>query len=209
MRTTRLTEAEASAAIESTAFGALGAELRRAEADGYDVDRLLPALVASRPLDDAGDIAAVLHERVIRALERANGAGRVRQPAMPIAGLITPVLGPMDDDTRKALRERAVLIEQRADALVASAAWVVELGTEPADSQLAGLWRREARTVAAYRDKYGITETSVLGLVGDDGRQRDDSARARTAILRAQQLAARGAEPEMRLRAVEASALSL
>ena len=177
VRATRLTEAEASAAIESTAFGVLGAELRRAEADGYDVERLLPALVASRPLDDAGDVAAVLHERVIRALERANGAGRVRQPAMPIAGLITPALGPMDDDMRKALRERAALIEQRADALVAeavaaSAAWVTELGTEPADPQLAALWRREARTVAAYRDTYGITETSTLGLVGDDARQR-------------------------------------
>ena len=113
VRATRLTEAEADAAIGSTAFGVLGAELRRAEADGYDTERLLHALVASRPLDDAEDVAAVLHERVIRALARANGAGRVRQPAAPIAGLITPALGTMDDDMRAALRERAALIEQR------------------------------------------------------------------------------------------------
>ncbi len=214
LRATQVPEAEADAAIGSTAFGALGAELRRAEAGGYDADRLLRALVTSRPLDDADDLAAVLHERVIRALTRTNGAGRVRQPATPIAGLITPALGTMDEDMRTALRERAALIEQRADALVAeavgaSAAWVVELGTEPVDPQLAALWRREARTVAAYRDTYGITEASTLGLVGDDARQRADAARAHDAILRAQQLVARAAEPDSTARAVGMSALRL
>ncbi|MGB4776903.1 hypothetical protein, partial [Microbacterium sp.] len=69
-------------------------------------------------------------------------------------------------------------------------------GTEPADPQLAALWRREARTVAAYRDTYGIDETSTLGLIGDDARQRADAAQARASILRAQQIAARAAEPE-------------
>ena len=211
VRATQLTEAEADAAIGSTAFGVLGAELRRAEADGYDTERLLRALVASRPLDDAGDVAAVLHERVIRALGRADGAGRVRQAATPIAGLITPALGTMDDDMRAALRERAALIEQRADALVAevvgaSEAWAAELGPEPADPQLAAIWRREARTVAAYRDTYGITETSAVGVIGDDVRQRTDAARARAAILRAQQLAARAAEPESTVSAVGVSA---
>ncbi len=201
IRATRLTQTEADAAVASTAFGVLAAELRRAEADGYDAERLLGALVASRPLDDAGDIAAVLHERVIRALARANGAGRVSQPATPIAGLLTPALGPMRDDERTALRERAVLIEQRADALVAeavgsAAAWIAGLGTEPADPQLAALWRREACTVAAYRDTYGINESSTLGLIGDDARQRADAARARASVLRAQQLAARAAELE-------------
>lgn len=201
IRATRLTQAEADAALASTAFGVLAAELRRAEADGYDAERLLTALVASRRLDDAGDIAAVLHERVIRALARANGAGRVRQPATPIAGLIAPALGSMGDDERTALRERAAFIEQRADALVSeavgsSAAWIAVLGTEPGDPQLAALWRREARTVAAYRDRYGITDDSPLGPIGDDARQREDAARARVSILRAQQLAARTADPE-------------
>ncbi len=147
----------------------------------------------------------MLHERVLRALDRANGAGRVRQPATPIAGLMTPALGPMAGDMRTALRERAALIEQRADALAAEAiasseAWVAELGTAPADSQIAAVWRREARTVAAYRDKYGVTETNALGTLGDDARQREEAERARTAILRAQQLAARTVETELRAR---------
>ncbi len=84
--------------------------------------------------------------------------------------------------------------------------WAAELGPEPADPQLAAIWRREARTVAAYRDTYGITETSALGLIGDDARQRADAARARAAILRAQQLAARAAEPESTVSAVGISA---
>lgn len=149
----------------------------------------------------AGDLSAVLHEQVIRAPARANGSGRVRQPATPIAGLITPALGPMGGDERTALRERAALTEQRADAFVAeaiesSAAWIVELGTEPADPQLAALWRREVRTVAAYRDIYAISGTSTLGLIGGNARQRADAARARASILRAQQLAALAADSE-------------
>ena len=66
---------------------------------------------------------------------------------------------------------------------------------EPSDPQLAALWRREARTVAAYRDKYGIAVARGLGLVGDDASQRADAALARAATLRAQQLAVRAAEP--------------
>lgn len=43
-----LAEDDAEAAIGSDAFGALGAELRRAVADGYDVKRLLPGLLWRR-----------------------------------------------------------------------------------------------------------------------------------------------------------------
>lgn len=77
---------------------------------------------------------------------------------------------------------------------------------EPSDPQLAAIWRREARTVAAYRDAYGVIENGVLGLIGDDVRQRADTARARAAIHRAQQLAARAAEPEPTVSAVGVSA---
>ena len=82
------------------------------------------------------------------------------------------------------------------EAVESSGEWISGLGMEPSDPQLAALWRREARTVAAYRDKYGIAVARGLGLVGDDASQRADAARARAATLRAQQLAARAAEPE-------------
>lgn len=195
-----LSTEEVDAATASTAFSALGAELRRAEADGYDVDRLLPRLVAARGVADADDIAAVLHERVARATD-ARGVGRVRKPLPPIAGLITPAIGPMADDMRAALRERRALIEERANALVdeavrGGAAWLAELGGEPSGPQHAQEWRREARVVAAYRDRYGIADESALGSTAPTATQRGDTSKASEALIRARQLAADTAEWE-------------
>ncbi|WP_394771527.1 AAA family ATPase, partial [Lacisediminihabitans sp.] len=196
-----LSAGEADAATASTAFGALGAELRRAEADGYDVDRLLPRLVAARGIADADDIAAVLHERVARAISQSQGEGRVRRPLPPIAGLIMPAIGPMADDMRAALRERRALIERRANALVddavrGGAAWLAELGGEPGDPQRAQEWRREARFIAAYRDRYGIADGSALGSTATTAAQQSDASKARAALVHAHQLAADNAEWE-------------
>ncbi len=210
-----LSGGEVDAATASTAFGALGAELRRAEADGYDVERLLPRLVAARGLADADDIAAVLHKRVARAISQSRGGGRVRKPLPPIAGLITPVVGTMADDLRAALRERRALIEQRANALVddavrGGASWLVELGGEPSDPQRAQEWRREARVVAAYRDRYGIADGSALGSEATTSAQPGDTSKAREALIRARQLAADTAERESQtLTTAKATAPSL
>ncbi|WP_166880658.1 MobF family relaxase [Salinibacterium sp. ZJ450] len=184
---------EAAAAIASTAFSALGAELRRAEADGYDVDRLLPRLAAARGVSAADDIAAVLHERVARAISDARGAGRVRKPLRPIAGLITPAVGPMAGDMHIALCERRDLIEQRADALVdeavrGGAPWLSELGGAPNDPQHAQEWRREVRIVAAYRDRHGIADESALGNAVTTA-QRGDMICVRAALERARRVA--------------------
>ncbi|MGN6162308.1 MAG: hypothetical protein ACTHOG_11485, partial [Marmoricola sp.] len=54
----------------SPAFGALTAELRRAEANQHDVETLLLRLVQARDFGDADDIAAVLHYRLTRATAR-------------------------------------------------------------------------------------------------------------------------------------------
>ena len=206
---------EADAATASTAFGALGAELRRAEADGYDAERLLPRLVATRGLADAEDIAAVLHERVALAISQSRGGGRVRKPLPLIAGLITPAVDPLADDMRTALRERRALIEQRASALVddavrGGAPWLTELGGGPSDPQRAQEWRREARIVAAYRDRYGITDGSALGQEATTAAQPGDVSKARAALVRARQLAAEAAERESQtLTAAKATAPSL
>ena len=71
---------------------------------------------------------------------------------------------------------------------------------------LSGSTDEIAERLRGYRDTYGITETSAVGVIGDDVRQRTDAARARAAILRAQQLAARAAEPESTVSAVGVSA---
>ena len=187
IRSSGLTTEQADAAIESEAFGALTAELRRAEANHHDVDRLFPRLVAARGFTDADDIASVLHHRVARATARPAGSGRTRKTPRLIAGLIPSADGPMTDDMRQALDERRELIEARVDAVLDTArdageAWTRPLGDPPRDPRKATAWRRYARTVAAYRDRYGITGDSPLGPVPDDAAQKIDRARAEAAL---------------------------
>ena len=51
-----LTDEQVEQVLASDSFGPLTAELRRAEANHHDVERLLPKLVARRSLDDAEDV---------------------------------------------------------------------------------------------------------------------------------------------------------
>lgn len=142
------------------AFDALCAELRRAEAYGYDVGRVLLPLARRRTLLDADSPCAVLHAR----LERATA----RPASMPvlIAGLIPRALGAMPDDARGALDERTTLIEEKARELAEAAVrnrerWVSAVpgvGGTPSDSNLESL-----ATVVAYRERYGVAGPDPLG----------------------------------------------
>ena len=188
-----LTDEEAETAISSPAFGALTAELRRAEANHHDVETLLPRLVRARGFTDADDIAAVLHYRVAKASERPAGSGRTRKTPRLIAGLIPEATGTMSAELRQALTERRDLIETRAGAILDQAlsdgeTWTTALGTPPEDERTSAIWRRHARTVAAYRNRYGITTTNALGAPPESTAQKIDAARARTALDRAHDL---------------------
>lgn len=189
-----LTEEEAEAAITSPAFGALTAELRRAEANHHDIAALLPRLVRARVFTDADDIAAVLHYRLTRATARPAGAGRARKAPRLIAGLIPEATGITSTELRQALTERRALIETRADALLDTAriegqSWTTALGAEPKPSRAALAWRQAARTVAAYRDRYSVTHALPLGATAETDAQKIDAARARAALDRARSLA--------------------
>lgn len=194
IRASGLTDDEADDALTSPALGALTAELRRAEANQHDVEALLPRLVRARGFGDAEDIAAVLHYRVARATARPAGAGRTRRVPRLIAGLIPEATGTMPPELRKALTQRRDLIEARAatqldTALSDRQPWTMALGDEPKDARRAAAWRRQAVAVAAYRDRYGITEPGALGASPDDEAQKIDAARARVALDRARSLA--------------------
>src|SRR5699024_12603969 len=89
-----------------------------AEANHHDVDRLLPRIVQARSVEDADDIASVLHARLAKATARPAGSGRTRKQPRLIAGLIPHADGTMSPEMRQALNERRVLIEKRADSLV-------------------------------------------------------------------------------------------
>ncbi|MGP5291069.1 MobF family relaxase [Brachybacterium tyrofermentans] len=189
IRSSGFTADQAEAALGSEAFGALTAELRRAEANHHDLDALFPRLVAARGFEDADDIAKVMHYRLARATVQPAGSGRSRKAPRLIVGLIPHAAGAMSGEMRQALTERQELIEARADAILDTALhdaepWMTGLGTPSADERGAARWRRDARTVAAYRDRYSINDDTAVGAVPEAASQKIDHARAAAALRR-------------------------
>ncbi|MGD9961484.1 MobF family relaxase [Nocardioides sp.] len=193
MRASNLTPEDVEAVLTSDAFGPLTAALRRAEAIGRDVDQLLPKLVARRSLDGAVDAAAVLQHRVEIVAKQPPGGRRRKTPAL-IAGLIPEAQGDMTPEMRTALDERRELIETRAHelaerAVAEHAPWLNKLGRPPVGERERRRWLQHVATVAAYRDRYGVTTVSTLGPQPQTETQRNDAARARSAAERASQIA--------------------
>ncbi|WP_231252710.1 AAA family ATPase, partial [Nocardioides furvisabuli] len=186
-----LTDEQVDRVLGSDSFSPLTAELRRAEANGHDVNRLLPALVAQRSLEDAEDVGAVLISR----LRKKALPERDRRAAHHgyIAGLIPAARGPMSSEMMIALTERHTLMESRAAALALNAvevdaSWLKRLGTPPRSDADRRRWLNEVRTVAAYRDRYQVDGRSALGEVRHTV-QNFDVDRARQAIRRARAIA--------------------
>lgn len=100
---------------------------------------------------------------------------------------------------RQALDERRELIEARADAILRGALtdgepWMADLGTAPRGEKQQAAWWRAARTVAAYRDRYSITDDRTpVGPAPETISQKIDAIRARAALNRAQAIAHEGA----------------
>lgn len=95
---------------------------------------------------------------------------------------------------RAALDEREALIEARADAvldgaLTVSAPWTNALGAPHAERRRAATWRKAARVVAAYRDRYRLTDDTPFGTAPESAAQRIDAARARSALTQATEVA--------------------
>lgn len=194
-----LTTEQVEAVLASEAFGPLTAALRRAEAIGHDVDQLLPRLVSRRSLDGAVDLAAVIRHRIEASAKQPPGGRRRKTPRL-IAGLIPEAQGDMTPEMRAALDERRDLIETRAielaeGALAERAPWLTKVGKPPTDGRERQRWLQQVATITAYRDRYGITATSMLGAQPENEAQRNDANRARAAAERASQIA-RSAIPE-------------
>ncbi|QXE29460.1 MobF family relaxase [Microbacterium paraoxydans] len=193
IRASGLTAEQADDVVDSDAFGPLTAELRRAEANHHDVEALLPRLVQARGFGDADNIAAVIRHRVAAVTARAVGSSRRHSAPRLITGLIPEATGAMSEEMQRALSERAGLMEARADAVLTaaiaqSAPWIVALAAEPADPRGARHWRRAARVVAAYRDRYQVTSNAALGAPSDGAVQKIDRVRAVAALLEIENL---------------------
>ncbi|MER6971187.1 MobF family relaxase [Nocardioides sp. NPDC000445] len=189
VRRSDLTKEQAEAVIASDAFGSLTATLRRAEATGHEVDKILPDLVRRRRLNDAEDPAAVLQHRLHLATA-GHGGGEQHF----IAGLIPEACGSMPGAMRAALDQRRDLIEARAHDLADEAthrgpSWLRGLGRPPTDAVLRARWLREITVVLAYRDRYQIRSDLVLGFGAASAVQKMDAARAEAAYRRAATIA--------------------
>lgn len=189
-----LTKQQAQQTIASDAYGPLVAALQDAEARGLDVSRALPELVGGRPLADADDIAAVLHWRVDAWMEKTTS--RHEPSSQLIVGLIPRARGVEDADMRRALAERADAMENRAtmllqDAIETHAGWLRRLGAPPDDAPLRAQWLRQARVVAAYRDRWDIGSPHPLGDSPPSIEQAAHSRRAAAAFARARAIAER------------------
>lgn len=189
-----LDDADVERLLASDSFAPLTAEFRRAEANGYDLNTVLPCAVASRGLADAHDIGAVLISRLHHATARPKRAGRRRAEPDLIVGLIPAATGPMSPEQRQALEERRELMEARATALAARAikdreTWVATVGSRTEGVVALPAWRDQIRIAAAYRDRYDITSAHPLGTPPDSIAQRVDRDRAADALRRAQEVA--------------------
>src|SRR5918995_678341 len=146
---------------QSPDWPGLVAAWRRAEAAGLNMDVAAPQL--SRALPEGVDPVMIVRDRVRRWCDVT--APTQNPDRRLVAGLIPAEDGVGDPEVRQALNERAALIEQRADALVASALaqgepWIKRLGDPPQSTEVRLQWERAAATVAAYRDRHGVTDTA-------------------------------------------------
>lgn len=202
----RLLPSQADQLLADDYSDALAKELRRSHRAGLDVNTVLPALADAKPLNEAHP-AADLAGRVAKARKAHTAAGGQRRL---IAGLIPAAPPAADPDIQRALDEREKLITARASAVLHQALtenqpWTKDLGPVPADARVRAQWLEAARTVAAYRDHYGIIDppsgpvtatthdTSLEATLGPvvshiDRTVVEDRRRATQALLRARRL---------------------
>lgn len=177
VRSSGLTSLQADEVLQSNSFGPLATALRRLEADGGDPDRILKAAVARRGLQDAEDVAAVLHHRLRLAAKRqTTSRGRY------VAALLPAAAGPLPDGYEAALAERAALIESRAqtlanEAIQSSARWLRHLVPPPMEVARRNHWMAVITAIAAYRERYQIESSTPLGAYVESVAQRSDADR--------------------------------
>lgn len=184
LRTGGLDETVIDELVSSEAYGVLSTELRRLDAEGHDVDALLPQVIQAGNLDDVDDLGSLLRYRMQKVTGRFTPSARRRQL---IAGIVPKASGHMDPEMERALTEREKLITERAVALAHHAAgegnsWAARALPSRADT-ISGDFLERLTVIAAYRDRYGVTGEDPLGALPDADAQRVDYERARTALV--------------------------
>jgi conjugative relaxase-like TrwC/TraI family protein len=180
-------------ARQSPEWAGLLAALRDAEDRGLDAKGALSRLVTVRVGSDQ-DPAAVLRARLQRWEKATGGRWAARQDL--VAGLVPRAGRADDEDLARAIHEREQAMERRArdlaeHAVRAGAPWAQPFGPPPGDGVVAEAWWDRLAVIAAYRDRWHVTEAGILGDEAGIGslRQAAHRARARRAGQEAARLA--------------------
>lgn len=171
--------------VETDSFGILTTELRRLEADGHDIDDLLPRVISAGNLEDVDDLGSLLRYR-IQKITNLYPPSRPRTAGL-IAGLVPRATQITDPAMRQALTEREELMAARVGALTKAALeqqapWMRSLITTEQERRVTAV-----RAVVAYRDRWGVSASSALGAVPDNDAQRLDYERTRAVLTAAQE----------------------
>ena len=177
----------------SEAIGPLHIALVQAQAHGIDVEAELPRLCSN--LVGLHDPAAGIEARITKLIDAQVRSGRTTDAGL-IAGLL-PRMAVPDPDIARALAERDRAMEAHAEAKLAEALgkrerWVASLGEVPASPAARLAWERKARTVAAYRERWGGPVRMALHPAEDCRtlEQRTEWGRAKRALYACRRLAA-------------------
>jgi hypothetical protein len=142
-------------------------------------------------ITSADDPTSAASRAISLATIRTATHGPNTMPRRPrrtlIVGLIPKAHGPMTTEMRQALAQCEQLIEQRATVLrdhaaQTGASWLTALAPPLPDQPGRTRWQAQARTIAAYRNLYGITSSELLGPPPATPAQRLHHARARAAV---------------------------
>jgi hypothetical protein len=174
---------------QSAGYGPLLHGLAQAEARWVNPEQVFPQVVSGRSLEDAQDLASVLHDRLDRFVDRAGtqrGADRYY-----VAGLVPQARNVADSDMGRALAERAEATEMRSvesarQAMEMRPPWLDRLGIPPSRPALRQEWLRQVRVVATYRELYGVT-----GVHPVESRDKAGSSEERGHQMRAEGAMAR------------------
>jgi hypothetical protein len=156
------------------------------------------AAVLARILDHRGPGRSA-HEGIAAEQDRWGGTAQLTAEHQAITAAAR---SHASTAAANAIRERRQLIEQHADQLLWTAIrerqpWLTHLGRPPADAVPRQRWITCARTIAAYRDRHGITDRAPLGQ-HERHAPRPDQQQALEAIRILQQLAAAMERPPTR-----------
>ncbi|WP_354531983.1 MobF family relaxase [Nakamurella sp. UYEF19] len=154
--------------IDGADFDELVKASRTARTWGLDVQTGIHQVATRKAPETAGELADQL-----RAWTNAVTIDQIQPRRLLVAGVLPDATaGLTDQEMLTALNSRYLLIEHRADAVLDRATsegslWIAALPAPSAHPT--ERWRSAARTVAAYRDRWSVTDDRPLGSPPEHG----------------------------------------